>query len=83
MKPAEARRLRAAAYAATMARLRAEFAREQKDLCAAYQGRPNPSQAASVELRRRHPERAAAIYREEVLAGGLPEPVKQAGRWPS
>lgn len=77
------RRLRSTAWQAALRRLRAEYKREQKDLCAAFHDRPNTSQSAATELRRRHPARAAELYREEVLARGLPAPKPQKGRWPT
>jgi len=74
----ETDRLRSAAYGAALRRLRAEFPQEQQHLLAAYRG-ANRSQKASLELRRRHPERAAELYREELTARGL-TPGKAADR---
>lgn len=68
------RYLRSLASQAVLRRLRGEFPADYRRVFPAYRDSRNPTQAASLELRRRHPERAAEIYAEEVVARGLPAP---------
>lgn len=77
------RHLRSVAWQTVLKRLRAEFPDEHGTLCAQLRGKKNATQIASTQLRRRHPERAAEMYREEVAARGLPAPRPQPGRWPN
>jgi len=77
------RHLRSVAYAAVLRRLRAEFPREYRVLLFTFRDSLHPSQTASVALRRRRAGRAAELYREEVMARGLPSPRPQTGRWPT
>lgn len=69
------RSLRSSAFSAALRRLRSEYPREQRQLCVRFHGWPNPSQSASTELRRRHPQRAAELYCDELARRGLPAPV--------
>lgn len=83
MDAKEVRALRSQAYAVVLRRLRAEYPGEHQQLLALHADRENPTQAASVALRRRHPDRAGAMYREELLARGLAPGGPQPGRWPA
>jgi hypothetical protein len=78
----ELRRLRGAAWGAMLTRLRAEHLAEHGQLLAKYSPAHNATISASTDLRRAHRARAAELYREEVLARGLPDPKPRPGRWP-
>lgn len=82
MTPDESARQRCYAYAAMCKRLRAEYGTEYKYLLAGCRQTRNPTQAATKKLAGRYPQRAAELYREEVLTRGLPEPRPKRGRLP-